>query len=265
MSPYRSGGAYGGRPRVGGYERMGAAAAPPAYTSPLDFEALAAWYDAADTDTITDAGSGAVSEWNDKSGNSKHLTQGTAGSRPTTGTTTIGGLNSLLFGVDFMTNASITLGAFTVFAVTSHVGAGTTQILWEHSANSASNDGAYTNANLDATVNVRRGGTRSAKNAASNWLGASAAISVHYWSGTHAAHAVRKNGAPVSISSTGGHESDAGTAEVTAALSVGARSGGSLPYAGRLGELVFVNAALSTAQIQAEEARLAAKWGITLA
>ena len=63
--------------------------------TPADIS-TAAWYDAADTGTIT-PGSGAVSQWNDKSGNGKHATQGTAGARPTSGTRTIGGKNIIEF------------------------------------------------------------------------------------------------------------------------------------------------------------------------
>jgi hypothetical protein len=41
----------------------------------------ALWLDAADAPTVTTVG-GAVSQWNDKSGNARHATQGTAGNRP---------------------------------------------------------------------------------------------------------------------------------------------------------------------------------------
>jgi len=48
---------------------------------------LAAWYDAADSRTITQSG-GAVSQWDDKSGNGFHLKQATGSAQPTTGTGT---------------------------------------------------------------------------------------------------------------------------------------------------------------------------------
>jgi hypothetical protein len=41
----------------------------------------ALWLDAADASTITES-SGAVSQWNDKSGNARHASQATAGNRP---------------------------------------------------------------------------------------------------------------------------------------------------------------------------------------
>lgn len=50
------------------------------------------WYDAADATTITESG-GAVSQWDDKSGNGRHATQGTGSFQPVTGATTLGGLN----------------------------------------------------------------------------------------------------------------------------------------------------------------------------
>ena len=54
----------------------------------------AAWFDAADASTITDT-AGAVSQWNDKSGNSRDLSLATGATNPTTGTRTLNGLNAL--------------------------------------------------------------------------------------------------------------------------------------------------------------------------
>jgi len=70
---------------------------------PLGYPSLQAFYDAGDTSSITDAGGGAVSQWNDLSPNARHLKQGTAGSRPLTGTTSQNGLNTISFdGTDDM-------------------------------------------------------------------------------------------------------------------------------------------------------------------
>jgi hypothetical protein len=55
-----------------------------------------AWFDAADTATITVSGS-AVTQWNDKSANGYNLTQGTAGNRPLSGTRTINSKNVIDF------------------------------------------------------------------------------------------------------------------------------------------------------------------------
>ena len=63
--------------------------------TPADIDA-ALWLDASDASTITESG-GAVSQWDDKSGNNKNLTQATVLTRPTTNSRTINGLNALEF------------------------------------------------------------------------------------------------------------------------------------------------------------------------
>jgi hypothetical protein len=56
----------------------------------------ALWLDAADASTVTTV-SGAVSQWNDKSGNNRHATQSTAGSRPTYSATGFNNLPGVTF------------------------------------------------------------------------------------------------------------------------------------------------------------------------
>ena len=63
------------------------------------------WFDASDTSSITSS-SGLVSQWNDLSGNDRHLTQGTAANQPTTGVTTQNGLNVINFSTKSMTTAN---------------------------------------------------------------------------------------------------------------------------------------------------------------
>lgn len=57
---------------------------------------LTLWLDAADASTITNV-AGAVSQWNDKSGNGNNVTQAVGAQQPITGTRTVNGLN----GIDF--------------------------------------------------------------------------------------------------------------------------------------------------------------------
>jgi hypothetical protein len=56
----------------------------------------ALWLDAADAGTVTTV-SGAVSQWNDKSGNGRNATQGTAGNRPVYQASAQNGLNAVRF------------------------------------------------------------------------------------------------------------------------------------------------------------------------
>jgi hypothetical protein len=89
--------------------------------SPLDLSPVV-WLDAADATTII-ASSGSVSQWNDKSGNSRHVAQSASGSQPTTGIRTINSLNALDFTPNqFLRNASTqlvdaTTGHFTLFVL----------------------------------------------------------------------------------------------------------------------------------------------------
>lgn len=86
--------------------------------APTDIANLALWLDASDTATITHS-SNAVSQWDDKSGNARHVTQGTGANKPTTNTTTQNGRNVLVFdSTDTLVRASTTIGGdVTVFAV----------------------------------------------------------------------------------------------------------------------------------------------------
>jgi hypothetical protein len=63
--------------------------------NPKSISGLAAWYDAADSTTLTIATG--VSQWNDKSGNGRNLSQSTGNNQPASGTRTIGGKNALDF------------------------------------------------------------------------------------------------------------------------------------------------------------------------
>jgi len=62
--------------------------------NPRSIPNLALWLDASDTGQVTLV-SGAVSAWNDKSGNGRNATQSTPNSRP--GTTTVNGRQALIF------------------------------------------------------------------------------------------------------------------------------------------------------------------------
>lgn len=76
---------------------------------------LRAWFDASDTGGITSS-AGLVTQWNDASGNGRHLTSASTG-RPSTGTNTQNGLNVLTFTNDnYLSNypVQMTMPAFTV-------------------------------------------------------------------------------------------------------------------------------------------------------
>ncbi len=63
---------------------------------PSDLSGLSLWFDAADSSTVTLSGSN-VSNWDDKSGNGNHVTQGTAGNQPTLVNNVQNGLPAIRF------------------------------------------------------------------------------------------------------------------------------------------------------------------------
>ena len=86
-----------------------------------------AWYDAADTSTITLSGSN-VTQWDDKSGNGYHLTQGTDSRRPQSGTRTMNTRNVLDYSGNVDTLVASTASDWTFL----HNSTGSTAfIVWE--------------------------------------------------------------------------------------------------------------------------------------
>jgi len=103
---------------------------PRAFVNPTSLTGLQLWLDASDASTLYDATSGGslvaadggVARWEDKSGNGRHATQGTSGSRPTRKTAIQNSLDVLRFdgSNDFMQRASFSFfneTGFTGFVV----------------------------------------------------------------------------------------------------------------------------------------------------
>jgi len=83
------------------------AAGSAAAWTPASSSGLKVWLKANDAATITESGN-AVSQWTDKSSNAYAFTQGTAGAKPTTNTTTQNGKNVLAFdGGDALYNSTV--------------------------------------------------------------------------------------------------------------------------------------------------------------
>lgn len=105
----------------------------PAPFSPINLGNLALWLDASDESTITES-AGAVSQWDDKSGNAYHATQGTGANQLGTKITTLNGLNVLdADGSDFMNLPSglypVTNNDMTIFAVAKQNATATERII----------------------------------------------------------------------------------------------------------------------------------------
>lgn len=91
--------------------------------SPRNISNLMLWLDASDLSTITDT-SGAVTQWDDKSGRNNHASQDIAAEQPTSGTRTVNGLNVIdfdgtgeNFNIDHTDIYNLSNGANTLFFV----------------------------------------------------------------------------------------------------------------------------------------------------
>ena len=252
---YRQADAGYGRVRMpGGYSLRSAATA----FVPTDIAGVFLWLDADDASTITDAGAGAVSEWRDKSGNARHVSQATAGDRPTTGSVTVNGLNALAFAGDKLVRDPTTLvalGSHTRFIVATPSSVASRylfQLLNKAGGAQFAFISAYSSVAYEeyaATVATVRYG-----------IGPAGATGVNLLTtkrdGT--AWASRFNGA-----ASGSATSTSAALEVTA---IGV--GGSISDPGMTGtiaEILVYDSALSTEQVAQVESYLATKWGVTLA
>lgn len=214
--------------------------------APTDLAGLALWLDASDTSTITHS-SGAVSQWDDKSGNGQHVTQGTASLQPATGVETLNGLNVLTrSGADWRMSrgAFVIPQPFTVMFVGSSPSTGAQ---WPWSGTGGYSAGSsttwFTNMGADqASLDVPWGD------------GAPFALA-HVINGD--ASVTRFRGAQVGAGSPG--------AGGLATLDIMNRASGGRIWLGKFAELVMWSRALTAPEIAQAEAYAAAKWGVTLA
>lgn len=228
----------------------GSLTAAPAF-SPTDIAGLAAWYDA--TVGVTDAGGGAVSAWADQSGNSRTLTQGTAGSRPTTGTRTQNGLNVIDFDgtADFLDASSgFAQGTSdTVFIV----------CLNDDGADSVLQVAYNGNSGATATCRITKTGANAYRATSGTALdlgvvNTSAHVITAAFNGASGSE-LRVDGVSLGTGSTG-------TNSGTYAPHLGRSPAGSQYWDGWIAEVLHYESVLAAPDIEAVEAYLIAKWGL---
>jgi hypothetical protein len=230
----------------------------------------ALWLDAADASTITTV-SGAVSQWNDKSGNGLNATQGTSGLRPIVATASQNFLNGISFdGVDdYLGFSSALLGAthslFVLFKPTIEAAIGSLFGQWQSGQN-----GRYVwSVNQDSTGQVASGklnlfNSTTTQGASINGF----AIEVSITNDATLVSSISttgdeqwkllKNGTQwesATIASVyTGINSSLGSANATASIN---------PYDGVIYEVIHLASYASTDTRQRIEGYLAHKWGLT--
>lgn len=206
------------------------------------------WFDASDTASITDAGAGAVSQWNDKSGNGLHLTQGTGANRPTTGTRTLNsknvvdfdGTNDVLITADFTQAQPVTVFAVAAEDVTT---AGAQQVVG--------------NGNVTPTLFSQFSTTyRYFAGTLQSGSGLSVDTNPHIWVGVFngVSSSLRIDGTPVSTGNPGANGWS------TKPLRIGASFTPDSWFNGIVAEVIVYPSALSGGDLAAVEAYLDAKW-----
>ena len=226
--------------------------------SPLSF-GPALWLDASDTTTITHS-SNAVSQWNDKSGNNRHATQGTGANQPVTNTTTVNGLNSIDF--NGTTHAfglpsyfdNLSTKDYTIYITFSpDTTTGTDTLL----ANEAAGNGL---AMYYTSTNFR--GVSTSFGTISNEVALSTTIAPHI-------AMLRKNATEFRIFRDGMFgSSKVPTAGFTATFGtwIGASNNGSFNSLmdGRMCEVLIYEATHTEAQVNSVQNYLGSKWGVTV-
>lgn len=236
------------------------------------------WLDASDATSITASG-GAVSQWNDKSGNASNFTQGTGANQPTTGTRTINSKNIIDFDGtnDFLSCPSST-GLFkylhnTTGGTTFFVGIVDDTAATKGLFGSAQFSSAEIGAVLEVTaaekteVAIVRGssGASTALSFDTNTLTAGTAFYLaNKFDGGNATAGNRLREALNGGAFAGANTLTfaASSSDSTYNMAIGAAGSGISPFNGGIAEVIFYEGILSDADIDLVEAYLAAKWGI---
>jgi hypothetical protein len=237
--------------------------------SPNSIAGLQLWLDAADASTLFDAttggslvaANGAVGRWEDKSGNGRHATQGTANDRPLRHTAAVNGRDALYFdGLSpFLATSSFSLAQpFTYLAV----------------VRPAEDFGelAYDNAFL---ADGASGGTRAQVRMLGSGTGLTSNLRINagtnftssgavFFPDTTVVVGAVFNGTSSSIRADGSLLATASTTAGTAGLNTGAQVGaardGRNNFGGYISEVLYYSGTLSAGDLTALEAYLLSKW-----
>lgn len=202
------------------------------------------WLDAADSATITSA-SGLVSQWSDKSGNTRHATQVTSALQPTTGANTQNGLNVLTF-TDHMLLTSIFSQAqpVTIFAVGAR------------STTDTANRQLIGNETTTPTIYTENNTWKIFAGSALDSAQSSANTNFHYFAATFngTASTLRRNGSQIASGNvaTNGYSAKA--------VNIGGPSG--FRWQGYVGEVIVISALVEPRNIAVVESYLKSKWGL---
>jgi hypothetical protein len=252
--------------------------------APTQISGCSLWLDGADTSAVIRSGS-SVTQWNDKSGNSRNFAGGTS---PTYVTNGLNGLPVLSFANNFLSNAGFSLYAGASSGAATFVVFNTTNVNQQSQFIEQSNSGGSNNwteigfsyasgpsysSNNYGSIGFHRGNGSVTQTAA----GTLSANTNYIYSGllanagtTPTSVGLFLNGTQqTSVDFTTGVETgffSPGSYPTTntSVITVGCRliTGSSNFYAGTMGEIIMYNSAITSSQRQQVEGYLAWKWGL---
>lgn len=223
--------------------------------SPTSIAGCSLWLDGADSASVIRTTT--VSQWSDKSGNARHITQATTGNQPTYSSTS----NAVVFTGNQYLNIPTALAATTpvynIFVVERRasanvmffiggygVGSGNTALILGYNATNVSH---HTTAHItDCQVTIP------------SYAGASEPTKLNRYSYTGSTRSTSINGDSLSTS-----QSFSATLTTWTNPNVGIGFGTIYGYIGNIHEIIFYNATLTNTQQQTIEGYLAQKWGLT--
>lgn len=236
--------------------------------SPHDISGLAMWYDASDADTIAESG-GFVTQWDDKSGNAKHLTPVGAGGGPATGSRTKNSLNVLDFTNTAGSNTASTTKALTVASSGSN--SAYTMFVVNVQDNTSATNGPQISAwgtagtgNHGLLMNIAGGSTQ--RQFLINSGGTGAATGSSITNGTWTLTTCNVTGALAMTNRkdgvADGSDTAPGAPSATPNIAIGGTTTGVRAFDGAIAEILVYRPDLGTTDRDAVEAYLIDKWAI---
>lgn len=224
-------------------------AKPSGAFTPTSISGCQLWLDASDASSFTFSSGSVVSQWNDKSGNGRHMVQGTVANQPTRDVT-INGLSAVKFTgspKNMRTASGSTIAQpWMAFVVATDAGTGGAGRLLANRAD----------VNAQVTIGVLS--TNGAVYAGTAFIGQGSAPSAN------AAQqiTVLANGASSQAwgNGTAGSAGNAGSQSLVIGT-IGSSGNDTNYHGGNIAELIIYNSSLSSTDRQAVEAYLKAKWG----
>ena len=243
--------------------------------TPIKLPNLKAWYNAADTSSISVTGN-EVTQWNDLSGNGFHLSQGTSSKRPSSGTRTLNSKNVIDFDG---TNDVLEASTASDWTFMNNTGGSTAFFVYMYDDNTTANawcttDGVggalvgydlYDNSDLAHRVNRGVGGA----SAISNDTAQNPAQGNHYlYVLSDPANATAANRSEIYVDGVLQNKNNtltntASSSAPATALDVGGRrNDDGYSFNGAFAEIIIVSGLMSADNITKTKAYISAKWGV---